>query len=79
MLGGVAGGEVEADTGGQFADTGADLEQAQAEGVELERRVVLGAQPATEGVEQAGGGGVREEAELVGPEADAIGASERLV
>jgi len=31
VRGGVAGGEVETDTGGQFADTGADLEQAQAE------------------------------------------------
>ncbi len=36
-------GEVEADASGQFADTAADLEQAQAQRVELERRVALGA------------------------------------
>jgi len=43
-LTGVTAGEVEADACGQFADTAADLEQAQAQRVELERRVALGAQ-----------------------------------
>ena len=50
-LAGMAAGEVQADAGGQFADTAADLEQAQAQRVELERRVALGAQATPQCVE----------------------------
>ncbi len=62
-------GEVEADAGGAFADTAADLEQAQTERVEVERRVALTAEPTAQRVEEPVGGGVQEQAELVGPEA----------
>ena len=50
-LTGVAAGEVEADARGQFADAAADLEQTQAQRVELERGVALGAQATPQGVE----------------------------
>ena len=65
----MAAGEVEAHAGGQFADTTADLEQAQAQRVEVERRVALAAEPPPQGVEEPVGGGMQDEAELVGPEA----------
>jgi len=65
----VAAGEVEADARGQFTDTPADLEQAQAQRVELERRVALAAEPAAQRVKEPVGGGMQEQAELVGPEA----------
>ncbi len=47
----MAAGKVKADARGEFADTAADLEQAQTERVELERRVALGAQATPQGVE----------------------------
>ena len=55
--------------GEQFTYPPADLEQAQPQGVELQRRVALRAEPAAQRVEQPVGGHVQEQAELVGPEA----------
>jgi hypothetical protein len=75
-------GEVQADAGEEFTDAPADLEEAQAQGVELERWVALGAEPAAEGVEEPVGSGVQEPAELVGPEAmvtQAVGDAGALV
>ena len=47
----MAAGKVQVDAGGQFADTTADLEQAQTERVEVERRVALTAEPSAQRVE----------------------------
>jgi hypothetical protein len=69
VLSRMAGGEVQGEGGGALAEDGADLEECEAEGVELERGLSLLEQPGAEGVEQIVGGGMQEEAELVGPEA----------
>src|SRR5919204_2791977 len=68
-LAGVAAGQVEAHVQGELADTAADLEQAQPEGVELQVGVATRAEPAAQGVEQPVDGGVQDQPKLVGPEA----------
>jgi hypothetical protein len=65
----MAAGQVQADAGEECTDAPADLAETQAQGVEWEGRVALGAEPAAQGVEEPVGGRVQEEAELVGPEA----------
>ena len=59
---------MEADARGKLAHPRADLEQAQAQGIELQRRVTLAAQPAAQRVEQPIGGGMQQQAELISPE-----------
>ncbi len=54
-LPGVAGGQAEADAIAPLVDAAADLEQAQAQRVQLRARDVPNAQPAVHGVEQPGG------------------------
>ena len=59
-----------------LADPAADLDEAEAEGVELEACGLGCEEPAAELVEQPVGGGVQQQAEGVGPEAmvaEAIG------
>ena len=59
-----------------LADPAADLDEAQAEGVELHARGSGLQQEPAQGVEQPVGGGMQQQAELVGPEAmaaEAIG------
>jgi hypothetical protein len=65
----VAGGEVEADAGRELADAAGDLDQAQAQGVELNVGGRGAGEPAAEGVQEPEGGGVQDDAEGVGPEA----------
>src|SRR5215212_1147992 len=73
--------EVAADLGdggeGAFANPAADLDEAEAEGIELQASGLGCEEPATELIEQPVGGGVQEQAEGVGPEAvvaEAVGA-----
>src|SRR5579859_5184488 len=69
-------GEMQADAGEEFTHPATDLEQAQAQGVELERRIALRGEPAAQRIEQPVGGGMEQQPELVGPEAaitEAIG------
>ena len=66
---GMAGGEVEADAVGQFADAAGDLEEAEAEGVELVVSRLGPGKPAAQGVEEPIGRQMQEQAEVVGPEA----------
>src|SRR6187200_2701792 len=54
-LAGMAGGEGEADGVGEFADASADLEEMEAEGVELVGGGLGRGEPATEGVEEPEG------------------------
>ena len=61
--------EVRAVAVGHLAHPAGDLEEPQAEGVELEACRVGGHQPAAEGVQQPEGRGVQQQAEGVGPEA----------
>src|SRR5215212_4133850 len=63
------GGEGEADAGEELADASADLEQTETQRVELHAGDAEPGEPASEGIEQPVGGGVQEQAELVGPEA----------
>ena len=63
------GGEGEADGCGELADASADLEQAEPQGIELQAWQAEAGEPASEGVEQPVGGGMEQQAELVGPEA----------
>src|SRR5581483_4712857 len=65
----VAGGELEADDRPELADAASDLEQAEAQGVELHTGRARRDEPATERVQQPVGRGVEEQAELVGEEA----------
>ncbi len=48
----VTGGEVEADAIGEFADAASDLQEAQAEGVELEMGGLRPREPAAQDVEE---------------------------
>src|SRR5919197_4064142 len=68
-LTGMAAGQVEADGGAPCTDAATDLEQAQAEGIELHRRMASGGEPAAQRVEEPVDGCMQDEAELIGPEA----------
>src|SRR5215216_988679 len=68
VLVGMAGGDAEPHAVEALADPAADLDQAQAQRREGRARDAGGAQPPAQRVEQPEGGGVEEEAELVGPE-----------
>src|SRR5919202_2399255 len=65
----MAAGQVEADVGGPFTDAAPDLDQAQAEGIELHMRMATGGEPAAQRVEEPVDGCMQDEAELIGPEA----------
>lgn len=67
-LPGMTGREAQADVIAPLVDAPADLEQAQPQGVQLQARDVLVAQPAAHGIEQPVRGRVQQQAELVGPE-----------
>src|SRR5207248_4873327 len=67
----MAAGQMESEAARQFADASADLEQAQAQGVELEvgGRTEALDQPVAKGMQQPVGSGMQQQPELVGPEA----------
>jgi hypothetical protein len=68
-LTGMAPGEVQAEVLGQPLDPATDLEQEQLPGAEFATGHATTQRPAAQGVEQAVGGGMYEEPELVGPRA----------
>src|SRR5688572_33407700 len=68
-LTGMTGGEAEMNAGGELADAAADLDQAQAHRLQRHPRRACLHQPAAEGVEEAVGRPVEEQAHLVGQKA----------
>ncbi|MDF2758127.1 MAG: hypothetical protein K0S99_759 [Thermomicrobiales bacterium] len=67
-LAGMTGRRAQADVIGALPDAAADLEQAQLQGSQLHRGDAARAQPAAQRVKQPVGGGVQQQAKLVGPE-----------
>lgn len=77
----MAVGQVEADLIGQALEPTTDLEEQEPECVELQARHAPLEEPAAQGVQEPVGGGMQEQAELVGPEvmvAQAIGRQSTL-
>src|SRR5579884_1779964 len=66
---GVAAREVERNAAGELLHGAAHLEQPQPQRVELHPGHAGGGEPAAQGIEEPVGGGVQQQAKLVGPEA----------
>ena len=58
--------EMESDDGGEFADPATDLDEAQAEGVEMDAHHPGMHQPAAQRIQQPVDGGMQQQPELVG-------------